>query len=82
MLTKNRGIIFKLLEKFVIYFGALDGCICSVYSFPKRTVLIEEYFLSHGGFALCCPMNHAACETPKLSSNKPFSPPQVFNNTF
>jgi len=53
MLTKTKVIIVKLFENFVIYFGALDGSICNVYSFPKLTVLIEEYFLSHGGCARC-----------------------------
>jgi len=33
MLTKSKGIIVKLFEKFVIYFGALDRHICNVYSF-------------------------------------------------
>ena len=47
MLTKT--IIVKLFENFVIYIGVLDDSICNVYSFPKLTVLIEEYFLTHGG---------------------------------
>jgi hypothetical protein len=42
--TETKGIIVKLFENFVIHIGALDGNICNVYSFPKLTVLIEEYF--------------------------------------